>query len=172
MAHAKGVGGSKGKDGKTTAAAGTDQDSPSGEVHTLESVAILFAGDSGDGMQLTGAQFSTTAAIVGNDISTLPSFPAEIRAPAGTLPGVSGYQVRIGSTDIFTPGDRPRVLVAMNLGALRASYNLGVITEQFQFHYRVPKAAAAPGTYRAITGNEYPSSSGARPPASAGTLCA
>ncbi|MFC1526399.1 2-oxoacid:acceptor oxidoreductase subunit alpha [Candidatus Latescibacterota bacterium] len=251
-----------------TPAMETGGDDAVNEVHTLESVAILFAGDSGDGMQLTGTQFSNTAAIVGNDISTLPSFPAEIRAPSGTLPGVSGFQVRIGSTDIFTPGDRPRVLVAMNpaalkvslpdlepggiiiidtdsltptnlrkaryektpladgslrsyrvcevplttlnrkalaevegltskqvdmmknmfalgltfwifgrpldptvrmverkfahrpavvegnLRALRAGYNFGVTTQQFQFHYHVPRAAAAPGTYRAITGNE------------------
>ena len=240
----------------------------SGSIHLLESIAIRFAGDSGDGMQLTGTQFTNTAAIVGNDISTLPSFPSEIRAPAGTLAGVSGFQVRIGSSDIFTPGDQPQVLVAMNpaalkvnlpemeagglliidtdsmtkanlhraeyesnpledgslrsyrvcevpltslnrqalsdvegltskqvdmmknmfaLGltfwifdrpleptvrmikrkfahrpavvkgnarALRAGYNFGVTTQQFQFHYHVARAPARPGTYRAITGNE------------------
>src|SRR5438552_3608530 len=89
----------------------------------LESVAIRFAGDSGDGMQLTGTQFTNTSAMLGNDVSTFPDFPAEIRAPAGTLAGVSGFQVNISSHDIFTPGDAPQVLVAMNPAALKA--NLG-----------------------------------------------
>jgi 2-oxoglutarate ferredoxin oxidoreductase subunit alpha len=80
----------------------------------LERVTIRFAGDSGDGMQLTGSQFTRTAAAFGNDISTLPDFPAEIRAPAGSLPGVSGFQLSFSSTDIHTPGDAPDVLVAMN----------------------------------------------------------
>ena len=81
-------------------------------------VVIRFAGDSGDGMQLTGTQFTNTSALVGNDLSTLPDFPAEIRAPAGTLPGVSAFQVRIADHDIHTPGDVPDVLVAMNPAAL------------------------------------------------------
>ncbi|HVT61240.1 MAG TPA: 2-oxoacid:acceptor oxidoreductase subunit alpha [Thermoanaerobaculia bacterium] len=85
----------------------------------LEEVVIRFAGDSGDGMQLTGSQFTTTSALVGNDLSTLPDFPAEIRAPAGTLPGVSAFQVRIADYDIHTPGDAPDVLVAMNPAALK-----------------------------------------------------
>jgi len=85
----------------------------------LEDVVIRFAGDSGDGMQLTGTQFSTTTAIAGNDLVTLPDFPAEIRAPAGTLPGVSGFQIRFSSRDIHTPGVRPDVLVAMNPAALK-----------------------------------------------------
>jgi 2-oxoglutarate ferredoxin oxidoreductase subunit alpha len=85
----------------------------------LDDVVIRFAGDSGDGMQLTGTQFSTTTAIAGNDLATLPDFPAEIRAPAGTLPGVSGFQIRFSSQDIHTPGGRPDVLVAMNPAALR-----------------------------------------------------
>lgn len=89
----------------------------------VDSIAIRFAGDSGDGSQLIGGEFANTSAIIGNDISTLPDFPAEIRAPAGTLPGVSGFQVRISSEDIFTPGDEPQVLVAMNPAALKA--NLG-----------------------------------------------
>jgi 2-oxoglutarate/2-oxoacid ferredoxin oxidoreductase subunit alpha len=92
-------------------------------LEELESVAIRFAGDSGDGMQLTGTQFTNTSAVLGNDVSTLPDFPAEIRAPAGTLAGVSGFQVNISSRDIFTPGDAPQVLVAMNPAALKA--NLG-----------------------------------------------
>jgi len=85
----------------------------------LDDVVIRFAGDSGDGMQLTGSQFTTTSALLGNDLSTLPDFPAEIRAPAGTLPGVSAFQVRIADYDIHTPGDAPDVLVAMNPAALK-----------------------------------------------------
>lgn len=83
-----------------------------------ESVVIRFAGDSGDGMQITGNQYATTAAVVGNDLATMPDFPAEIRAPAGTRAGVSGFQLAFSSKDIFTPGDRPDVLVAMNPAAL------------------------------------------------------
>ena len=89
----------------------------------LERVTIRFAGDSGDGMQLTGTQFTRTAAAFGNDISTFPDYPAEIRAPAGSLPGVSGFQLSFSSTEIHTPGDEPDVLVAMNPAALKA--NLG-----------------------------------------------
>ena len=85
----------------------------------IDEVVIRFAGDSGDGMQLTGTQFTNTSAMVGNDLSTLPDFPAEIRAPAGTLPGVSAFQVRIADYDIHTPGDAPDVLVAMNPAALK-----------------------------------------------------
>ena len=87
----------------------------------LERVTIRFAGDSGDGMQLTGTQFTRTAAVFGNDISTLPDFPAEIRAPAGSLPGVSGFQISFSSSDIHTPGDQPDVLVAMNPAALKTN---------------------------------------------------
>ncbi|HYB72832.1 MAG TPA: 2-oxoacid:acceptor oxidoreductase family protein, partial [Candidatus Sulfotelmatobacter sp.] len=89
----------------------------------LETVTIRFAGDSGDGMQLTGTQFSNESALAGNDIATFPDFPAEIRAPAGTLAGVSGFQLNFSSRDIYTPGDNPDVLVAMNAAALRV--NLG-----------------------------------------------
>jgi 2-oxoglutarate ferredoxin oxidoreductase subunit alpha len=85
----------------------------------IDEVVIRFAGDSGDGMQLTGTQFTNTSALLGNDLSTLPDFPAEIRAPAGTLPGVSAFQVRIADYDIHTPGDAPDVLVAMNPAALK-----------------------------------------------------
>jgi 2-oxoglutarate ferredoxin oxidoreductase subunit alpha len=87
----------------------------------VETVTIRFAGDSGDGMQLTGTQFTNTSAVVGNDISTLPDFPAEIRAPAGSLPGVSGFQLNFSSRDIRTPGDQPGVLVAMNPAALKVN---------------------------------------------------
>ena len=81
---------------------------------------IRFAGDSGDGMQLTGDRFTSASALWGNDLSTLPDFPAEIRAPAGTLAGVSAFQVHISDHDITTPGDAPDILVAMNPAALRA----------------------------------------------------
>lgn len=90
-------------------------------VRELERVTIRFAGDSGDGMQLTGMQFTRTAAVFGNDISTFPDYPAEIRAPAGSLPGVSGFQISFSSSDIHTPGDQPDVLVAMNPAALKAN---------------------------------------------------
>jgi 2-oxoglutarate/2-oxoacid ferredoxin oxidoreductase subunit alpha len=91
------------------------------EVVELQNVTIRFAGDSGDGMQLTGTQFTNTSAILGNDISTLPDFPAEIRAPAGSIPGVSGFQISFSSRDIRTPGDEPNVLVAMNPAALKVN---------------------------------------------------
>ncbi len=87
----------------------------------LDNVIIKFAGDSGDGMQLTGTQFTNTAALLGNDLSTFPDFPAEIRAPQGTLAGVSGFQLHFGSVEIFTPGDYCDVLVAMNAAALKAN---------------------------------------------------
>jgi 2-oxoglutarate ferredoxin oxidoreductase subunit alpha len=90
-------------------------------LEELETVTIRFAGDSGDGMQLTGTQFTNTSAVIGNDISTLPDFPAEIRAPAGSLPGVSGFQLNFSSQDIKTPGDQPNVLVAMNPAALKVN---------------------------------------------------
>jgi 2-oxoglutarate ferredoxin oxidoreductase subunit alpha len=90
-------------------------------VEQLESVVIRFAGDSGDGMQLTGGRFTSETALSGNDLATLPDFPAEIRAPAGSLPGVSGFQLHFADHDILTPGDRPDVLVAMNPAALRTN---------------------------------------------------
>jgi 2-oxoglutarate/2-oxoacid ferredoxin oxidoreductase subunit alpha len=91
------------------------------QTQELERVTIRFAGDSGDGMQLTGTQFTRNAAIYGNDISTLPDYPAEIRAPAGSLPGVSGFQISFSSSEIHTPGDQPDVLVAMNPAALKTN---------------------------------------------------
>ena len=90
-------------------------------VEQLDRVIIRFAGDSGDGMQLTGGRFASETAILGNDLSTLPDFPAEIRAPAGSLPGVSGFQIHFSDHDILTPGDAPSVLVAMNPAALRTN---------------------------------------------------
>jgi 2-oxoglutarate ferredoxin oxidoreductase subunit alpha len=95
------------------------------QVRQLDRVVIRFAGDSGDGMQLTGDRFTSETAQLGNDISTLPNFPAEIRAPAGTLPGVSSFQVHFADFDILTPGDAPNVLVAMNPAALKA--NIGEV---------------------------------------------
>ncbi|HEX3201926.1 MAG TPA: 2-oxoacid:acceptor oxidoreductase family protein, partial [Actinomycetes bacterium] len=92
-------------------------------VQVLDRVTIRFAGDSGDGMQLTGDRFTSETAAFGNDLSTLPDFPAEIRAPAGSIPGVSGFQLHFADHDILTPGDAPDVLVAMNPAALKA--NLG-----------------------------------------------
>jgi 2-oxoglutarate/2-oxoacid ferredoxin oxidoreductase subunit alpha len=91
------------------------------QVEQVHDVVIRFAGDSGDGMQLTGGRFTSETAALGNDLSTLPDFPAEIRAPAGSLPGVSGFQIHFSDHDILTPGDRPDVLVAMNPAALRTN---------------------------------------------------
>src|SRR5580765_2548831 len=88
-------------------------------VEVLEEVVIKFAGDSGDGMQLTGGQFTNSAALFGNDLGTFPDFPAEIRAPQGTLACVSGFQLNFGSKEIYTPGDSSDVLVAMNSAALK-----------------------------------------------------
>jgi 2-oxoglutarate ferredoxin oxidoreductase subunit alpha len=103
------------------------QDTVEAHVEELESVVIRLAGDSGDGMQLTGGQFTRTAALVGNDISTFPDFPAEIRAPAGSLPGVSSFQLNFSSHTIYTPGDAPNVLVAMNPAGLKT--NIGDLEE-------------------------------------------
>lgn len=94
---------------------------PLHQLEELEAVTIRFVGDSGDGMQLTGTQFTLTSAIVGNDVATLPDFPAEIRAPAGSIPGVSGFQLQFSSRDIRTPGDEVDVLVAMNPAALKVN---------------------------------------------------
>jgi 2-oxoglutarate ferredoxin oxidoreductase subunit alpha len=111
------------------------------QVQQRHRVVIRFAGDSGDGMQLTGDRFTSEAAAFGNDLATLPNFPAEIRAPAGTLPGVSSFQLHFADYDILTPGDRPDVLVAMNPAALKA--NLGdlphggvLIANSDEFHKR------------------------------------
>src|SRR3989442_15546618 len=95
------------------------QDSIEKPIEELESVVIRLAGDSGDGMQLTGVQFTRTTALFGNDISTLPDFPAEIRAPAGSLPGVFFFFNDTATTEIYTPGDAPQVLVAMNPAGLK-----------------------------------------------------
>ena len=126
----------------------TEQDKPRTVVpaQKVSDVVIRFAGDSGDGMQLTGTQFTNTSALLGNDLSTLPDFPAEIRAPTGTLPGVSSFQVRIADYDIHTPGDAPDVLIAMNPAALKANVadlvsNGVVITNSDEFTDRNLKKA-------------------------------
>jgi 2-oxoglutarate ferredoxin oxidoreductase subunit alpha len=94
---------------------------PKKPVEEVERVAIRFAGDSGDGIQLTGTKFTESTALAGNDLSTFPDFPAEIRAPAGSLAGVSGFQIHFAGDDIRTPADQPDVLVAFNPAALRAN---------------------------------------------------
>jgi 2-oxoglutarate ferredoxin oxidoreductase subunit alpha len=101
--------------------ASTDTARPERPIETIDQIVIRFAGDSGDGMQVTGDRFTNESAIFGNDLSTLPNFPAEIRAPAGTLAGVSAFQVHISDHEILTPGDAPNVLVAMNPAALLAN---------------------------------------------------
>src|SRR5204863_277578 len=106
----------------------------------LERVVIRFAGDSGDGMQLTGDRFTSASALFGNDLSTLPDFPAEIRAPAGTLAGVSAFQAPI--------------VEASNTAAFKAGYHFGETAELFDHHYQVKPARLEPGTYRQITGNQ------------------
>ena len=109
--------------GELSAAAASDAAQTPGKkvVERRDHVVIRFAGDSGDGMQLTGMQFTAESAIAGNDLATLPDFPAEIRAPTGTLAGVSGYQLNFSSEHVFTPGDEPMVLVAMNPAALKVN---------------------------------------------------
>src|ERR1700721_3905297 len=92
---------------------------PRRKREVIDKACIRFCGDSGDGMQIPGSQFTNTAALYGNDLATFPDFPAEIRAPAGTLPGVSGFQVHFSSSDVYTPGDAVDVLVAMNPPALK-----------------------------------------------------
>src|SRR5215510_10775314 len=90
-------------------------------VEERDAVVIRFVGDSGDGMQLTGTEFTRASALYGNDLATFPDFPAEIRAPAGTLAGVSGFQLNFSSLEVYTPGDQPDVLVAMNPAALKTN---------------------------------------------------
>src|SRR4026208_1545025 len=99
----------------------TFTDTTDREVVSRDRVIIRFAGDSGDGMQLTGDRFTSETAALGNDLSTLPNFPAEIRAPQGTLPGVSSFQLHFADHDVLTPGDAPDVLVAMNPAALKTN---------------------------------------------------
>jgi 2-oxoglutarate ferredoxin oxidoreductase subunit alpha len=102
----------------------------------LENVVVRFTGDSGDGMQLTGTLFSNLSAILGNEISTFPDFPSEIRAPQGTVGGVSGFQVHLGASKIYTPGDQADVLVAMNPAALKVNAD-GIKKEAFLFSTKI-----------------------------------
>src|SRR5271154_4921274 len=99
----------------------TVTDSPLSRIkpEKIDQAGIRFAGDSGTGRKIPGSQFTNTVALYGNDIATFPDFPAEIRAPAGTLPGVSGYQLHFSSVDVYTPGDAVDVLIAMNPAALK-----------------------------------------------------
>src|SRR6187551_1889517 len=99
------------------------QKPPEKKLEQLDSVVIRFCGNSGDGMKLIGTQFTNVSAAFGNDVSTLPDFPAEIRAPVGTLAGVSGFQLHFSSKDIFTPGDQVDALVVMNPAALKTNIN-------------------------------------------------
>ena len=108
-------------DGSSAGGSNGSSQGPKRPTKRLDSVVIRFAGDSGDGMQLTGTEFTRTAALYGNDIATFPDFPAEIRAPAGSLAGVSGFQLQFSANEIFTAGDAPEVLVAMNPAALRTN---------------------------------------------------
>ena len=102
------------------------------KIKHVDHVVIRFAGDSGDGMQLTGSRFTESTAIFGNDLSTLPDYPAEIRAPAGSLAGVSVFQLHFSSKDIHTPGDQPDVLVAMNPAALKG--HLGDLSSTWNYY--------------------------------------
>src|SRR5271154_7500839 len=99
----------------------TDIPLPKAKKEVIDQAVIRFAGDSGDGMQITGSQFTNTVALYGNDIATFPDYPAEIRAPAGTVPGVSGFQLNFSSGEIHTPGDAVDVLIAMNPAALKVN---------------------------------------------------
>ena len=122
------------------------------QVQELDHVIIRFAGDSGDGMQLTGDRFTQETAVFGNDLSTLPNFPAEIRAPQGTLPGVSSFQLHFADHDILTPGDAPDVLVAMNPAALKANLkDLPRRQRPDRQHRRVHQAQPGQGRLRSRT---------------------
>ena len=122
-------------------------------VQTLSQVIIRFAGDSGDGMQLTGDRFTVETAAFGNSLSTLPDFPAEIRAPAGTLPGVSAFQLHFADHTVVTPGDAPTVLVAMNPAALKANLpRPAARRHRHRGHRRVHQAEPGQGRVRGQPG--------------------
>ena len=128
----------------------------SGAHPVMDAMVVRFAGDSGDGMQLTGGQFTLSTALAGNDLATFPDFPAEIRAPQGTTFGVSAFQINFGSTAIETAGDQPDVLIAMNLAALNAGHAYGETIEiggQVHKHH-IDAAPSEPGLYRTVTGAE------------------
>ena len=127
-------------------------------VEHLDRVIIRFAGDSGDGIQLTGDRFTSETALTGNDLATLPDFPAEIRAPAGSLPGVSGFQVHFADHDIFTSGDQPNVLVAMNPAALKTNIadvpKGGTVSFTVQFTRTTATLNAYTGGQLTLTGSQ------------------
>ena len=129
------------------------------QVTQLDRVTIRFAGDSGDGMQLTGERFTSVSALFGNDLATFPDFPAEIRAPAGTPGGVSSFQVQISDHDITTAGDAPDVLVAMNPAGLRA--NIELLERGATIISRIPPTELPP-PYRWQLHAHYQSSAEAR----------
>ena len=106
------------------------------QIAEVDTITVKFAGDSGDGIQLTGDQFGNTTAIAGNDFATFPDFPSEIRAPLGTTYGVSSYQIQFAAKDIYTPGDTPEVLVCFNPAALKV--NLGVVNKGTMSQYFSP----------------------------------
>src|SRR4051812_30302999 len=128
-----------------------NEQDPVKAIEERERVIVRFAGDSGDGMQLAGSRFTDATAVLGNDLATLPDFPAEIRAPAGTVGGVSAFQIHFAARDILTPGDTPNVLVAMNPAALRANMSLlrrgaTIIVNEDAFTVRaLQKAGYEPG---------------------------
>ena len=129
----------------------TDVANPTRGAANLDRVVIRFAGDSGDGMQLVGDRFTELSAAFGNDLATLPNFPAEIRAPAGTIAGVSSFQVHISDHDIVTPGDTPNVLVAMNPAALKANMRrplAGLDAARQRRHVRARATSTRPATRR------------------------
>jgi 2-oxoglutarate ferredoxin oxidoreductase subunit alpha len=136
----------------------TDHSRPSNSPHSIISAVIRFAGDSGDGMQLAGTQFTDTAAIAGNDVATLPDYPAEIRAPAGTVPGVSGFQINFASEDIYTAGDEVNALIAMNPAAFKAhigDVEPGVIVNEDEFDKVNLRKAGYPDGYNPLDDDKY-----------------
>ncbi len=138
----------------------TTEEKSSKPIKELNSAVVFFAGDSGDGMQLVGTQFTDTSAIFGNDVATLPDFPAEIRAPAGTVPGVSGFQVNFSSDDIHTPGDEVDALIAMNPAAFKAHIDdvKGggiIIVNEDEFNKVNLRKAAYPEGYNPLDDEKY-----------------
>ncbi len=139
---------------------GTKQEAGTKPTSEIKSAVVRFAGDSGDGMQLAGAQFTSTSAVVGNDIATLPDYPAEIRAPIGTVAGVSGFQINFSSESIFTPGDKVNALIAMNPAAFKAhieDVDAGgiVIVNESEFGKMNLKKAGYPEGYNPLDDEEF-----------------
>ncbi len=120
------------------------------DASALDHLIIRFAGDSGDGMQLTGDRFTNASAMFGNDLATMPDFPAEIRAPAGTLAGVSAFQVQISDHDITTPGDAPSILVAMNPAALASELHRLEVGGTIIANDPIPISSTKNGRFRKV----------------------